>query len=56
MLSLEVPTEAVKDPWGNRKVGASATKTINRNDLGLTWNQALEAGGLLVGEDITITL
>ena len=56
VLSVEGPTEEVKDPWGNMKAGASATTKINRKDFGLTWNQALEAGGLLVGEDITITL
>ncbi len=56
VLSVEGPTEEVKDPWGNTKAGASATTKINRKDFGLTWNQALETGGLLVGEDITITL
>ncbi len=56
VLSLEGPSGEVKDPWGNTKAGASATTKINRKDFGLTWNQALETGGLLVGEDITITL
>ena len=56
VLSVEGPTDEVKDPWGNTKAGASATTKINRKDFGLTWNQALETGGLLVGEDITITL
>jgi polyisoprenoid-binding protein YceI len=56
VLDVEGPTEEVKDPWGNIKAGASATTKINRKDYGLTWNQALETGGLLVGEDITITL
>ena len=44
------------DPWGNYKAGASATTTINREDFGLTWNAALETGGVLVGKDITINL
>lgn len=44
------------DPWGNTKAGATATTVINREDFGLTWNTALEAGGVLVGKDITITL
>ncbi|REJ06118.1 polyisoprenoid-binding protein [Microbacterium bovistercoris] len=44
------------DPWGNYKAGASATATINREDFGLTWNQALETGGVLVGKDIKINL
>lgn len=46
----------IKDPWGNQKVGFQATTKINRKDFGLTWNKALEAGGLLVGNDVTITL
>jgi polyisoprenoid-binding protein YceI len=45
-----------KDPWGNDRIAFSATTTINRKDFGLTWNQALETGGLLVGEDIEIAL
>jgi polyisoprenoid-binding protein YceI len=44
------------DPYGNYKAGASATTTINREDFGLTWNAALEKGGVLVGKDITINL
>ncbi|MEM6646276.1 MAG: YceI family protein [Bacteroidota bacterium] len=44
------------DPWGNTKVGFEAEAEINRKDFGLTWNQALEAGGLLVAETVTITL
>lgn len=45
-----------QDPYGNYKAGASATTTINREDFGLTWNAALETGGVLVGKDVTITL
>lgn len=56
VLNVETSGEEVKDPWGNVKAGATATTKINRKDFGLTWNQALETGGLLVGEDITITL
>ncbi|MGF3055691.1 YceI family protein [Microbacterium sp. YY-01] len=44
------------DPYGNYKAGASATTVINREDFGLTWNAALETGGVLVGKEITITL
>lgn len=44
------------DPFGNYKAGASASTTINREDFGLTWNAALETGGVLVGKDVTITL
>ncbi len=44
------------DPWGNDRVAYSATARINRKDFGLGWNQALETGGVLVGEDIDITI
>lgn len=55
-LDVEGPTPPTKDPWGNTRVGASATTKVNRKDFGLTWNQALETGGLLVGDEIKITL
>jgi polyisoprenoid-binding protein YceI len=45
-----------KDPWGNTRVGLSARTKINRKDFGLSWNAALEAGGVLVGEEIAISL
>ena len=44
------------DPWGNTRLGLSATTKINRKDFGLTWNAALETGGILVGDEVTITL
>ena len=44
----------VKDPWGGERVGFSAKTSINRKDYGLTWNQALETGGILVGEKVEI--
>ncbi|WP_435744218.1 YceI family protein [Microbacterium sp. PMB16] len=44
------------DPWGNYKAGASAKTVINREDFGLTWNAALETGGVLVGKDVMISL
>jgi polyisoprenoid-binding protein YceI len=44
------------DPWGNTRIGLSATTKINRKDFGLTWNAALEAGGFLVGDEVTIAL
>jgi polyisoprenoid-binding protein YceI len=56
VLDLEGPTAEVKDPWGNSRVGLIGTTTIDRKDYGLTWNKALETGGLLVGEDVTITI
>jgi polyisoprenoid-binding protein YceI len=55
-LDVEGPTAEVKDPWGNTKAGISASTKINRKDFGLTWNVALETGGVLVGEEVQITL
>ncbi|HTM16772.1 MAG TPA: YceI family protein [Terracidiphilus sp.] len=55
-FTVEGPTPPGKDPWGNTRVGLSATTKINRKDFGLTWNAALETGGILVGEEVTITL
>ncbi len=55
-LDVEGPTPPTKDPWGNTRIGASATTKINRKDFGLTWNQALETGGILVGEEVKITI
>ncbi|NVJ25722.1 MULTISPECIES: YceI family protein [Myxococcus] len=46
----------VKDPWGNERLAFQASTSIDRKDFGLSWNQALEAGGLLVGERVDITL
>jgi polyisoprenoid-binding protein YceI len=45
-----------KDPWGNEKAGFGVKGTVNRDDYGLTWNAALEAGGVLVGNKIKISL
>jgi len=56
VFQVEGPTPPNKDPWGNLRIGLSATTKINRKDFGLTWNAALEAGGFLVGDEITITL
>jgi len=55
-FAVEGPTPPTKDPWGNTRIGISATTKINRKDYGLIWNAALETGGILVGEEITITL
>lgn len=55
-FEVEGPTPPAKDPWGNTRVAVSATTRINRKDFGLTWNAALETGGILVGEEVTITL
>ncbi|MBP9837256.1 MAG: polyisoprenoid-binding protein [Proteobacteria bacterium] len=55
-LDIEGPSAEIKDPWGNVKRGASATTTINRKDFGLTWNKALETGGVAVGEEVKVVI
>ena len=55
VLDVEYNGQA-KDPWGNTRAALSAKTSINRPDFGLTWNQALEAGGVLVGEKVEIEL
>ena len=54
-LDVEYSGQA-KDPWGGERVGFSAHTSINRKDFGLAWNQALETGGLLVGEKVDIQI
>lgn len=44
------------DPFGNTRAGASARASVNRKDFGLRWNQALEAGGLVLGDEVDINL
>ena len=56
VFTVEGPTPPAKDPWGNTRVAVAATTKINRKDFGLTWNTALETGGILVGDEVTITL
>ena len=55
-FDVEGPTPPGKDPWGNTRIGLSATAKINRGDFGLNWNAAVEAGGFLVGNEVTISL
>ncbi len=50
------PEGSGTDPWGNQRAGYSATAKIRRGDFGLTWNQALEAGGVLVGDEVKISI
>ncbi len=47
---------STKDPWGNEHLGFEASGKLNRKDFGLAWNKALETGGLLVGEEVTIEI
>jgi polyisoprenoid-binding protein YceI len=55
-FAVDGPSAPGKDPWGNTRIGISATAKINRKDFGLAWNAALETGGVLVGEDVQISL
>ncbi|HET6281716.1 MAG TPA: YceI family protein [Polyangia bacterium] len=56
ILEVVSPKAEVKDPMGNVKRGATATTTVNRKDFGLNWNKALEAGGMLVGDTVSVTI
>jgi len=50
------PTPAIKDTGGNSRVGATATATINRKEFGLVWNRALDSGGVVVGDEVALTV
>ena len=55
-FDIEGPTPPVKDPWGNIRVGVTASAKINRKDFGLVWNAVTEAGGVMVGDEVKITI
>ena len=55
-LSVDEVSEPSKDPWGNQRIGLSGSAKINRKDFGFVWNAPLELGGVLVGDEVTITL
>ena len=55
VLTVEFEGGSV-DPWGNARIGFSATGEINREEFGLTWNQALETGGFVVGKNIKLEI
>ena len=56
VLRVDGPTAPIKDPQGNRRVGANASTTINRKDFGIMWNRTIEAGGVVVGDEVKINL
>lgn len=56
VLTVDGPTPAIKDPMGNFRVGGQATTKIDRKDFGLLWNKALETGGVMVGDEVEITI
>jgi polyisoprenoid-binding protein YceI len=55
-FDVEGPTPSVKDPWGNVRAGVLATAKINRKDFGLVWNALLESGGVVVGDEVSVTI
>jgi len=56
VLQLDGPTPVQKDPWGNNRLGASASTKIKRSDYEIIWNTTLETGGVVVVDEITIQL
>jgi polyisoprenoid-binding protein YceI len=56
VLDVEGPTGAVKDPWGNTRVAVSAATKVNRQDFGVKWNANIDGGGVVVGDDVNITI
>jgi len=54
-FTVTVEGSEIKDPWGNRRVGATATGKLSRKEWGLTWNQALEFGGVTVSDEVKFT-
>jgi polyisoprenoid-binding protein YceI len=55
-FDVDGPTPSVKDPWGNTRAGVTASAKINRKDFGLVWNALTEAGGVVVGDEVKITI
>jgi polyisoprenoid-binding protein YceI len=55
-FDVEGPTPSVKDPWGNIRAGITASAKVNRKDFGLVWNALTEAGGVVVGDEVKITI
>lgn len=56
VLDVDGPTSPVKDPWGNQRLAVTATTRINRQDFGVKWNATLDGGGVVVSDDVNITL
>jgi polyisoprenoid-binding protein YceI len=56
VLDVDGPSAAIKDPWGNQRAAASATTKINRQDFGVKWNKTIDNGGVMLGDDVSITI
>ncbi len=56
ILTATLPKAPIKDPWGLERTAVSASTKINRQDFGVAWNQKLDSGGVVVGDDVNVTL
>lgn len=56
VLDVDGPSTPMKDPWGNLRTAATATTRVNRQDFGVKWNAKLDNGGVVVGDDVNITI
>jgi polyisoprenoid-binding protein YceI len=56
VLDVDGPTAPVKDPWGNQRSAVNANTKINRQDFGVKWNATMDNGGVVVGDEVTITI
>jgi len=56
VLDVDGPTAPIKDPWGNQRIAINATTKINRQDFGVKWNATMDNGGVVVGDDVAITI
>jgi polyisoprenoid-binding protein YceI len=56
VLDVTVPKPPIKDPWGLQRTAVSASTKINRQDFGVAWNKTLDSGGVVVGDDVDITI
>jgi polyisoprenoid-binding protein YceI len=56
VLDVEGPTGPVKDPWGNTRVALNATTKVNRQEFGVKWNATMDGGGVVVSDDVYITI
>jgi polyisoprenoid-binding protein YceI len=56
VLDVQSISQEVKDPWGNFRRGLTATTKISRRDFGITWNRTLDAGGVVVGDEVDISV
>ena len=56
VLDVDGPTAAIKDPWGNTRVALNATTAVNRQDFGVKWNANMDGGGVVVGDNVNVTI